>query len=678
MDNLDDKSNDKKVYYNIKQESGITIIEKKIYDSNFQEIKENNNWYNILKNEKGKTIIEKVDKKSESSNYKAKQIKRKNKMIPALCSFLAIIILITITLLVISNISSKKKRTFMIYMVGSDLESNGSFATFDLNDITNSDIDLKNNNIILMIGGSKKWHNFANENEIGIYELQKSGFKKINNYPVTNMATSKSLSFFLNYVYKDYKSEEYDLIFWNHGLGAAGLESDEISDDFIDLIELDDAFKNSSFNNEKLELVIFNNCLSGNYQFANVMSKYADYMVGSEEVMYVSAFIDRLNFLEKVKKEDNGYDIGKYYIDISDDSMKRLNELSYQKYDSTLSIIDLSNMHNLDKTVNDFISSIDLSKDYYGVSRARFNTYTYSKSANYIYDTVDLYELVEELEPYSNDSKLAKKLKNEIKNTVKYNSAINNHSNGLSIYFPYYGGTNNIEIHLYLFNKLWDDDYTNFISNYYESNSKKKRANRATSELNINKLTNDISIDADEISIELTDDEKSNYQRGNIYLFKKNSDNLYTLAVKSNNIELENNTLKYRIKGIIKNNDDIVSLIDTDEQYVYSQINEIDTISKIKIDDDVTIIGTTFDNEKLPSGAIIDDISNIKYYQLIYSIDNEEIETDIKEKIDKKNINNSSKELQFIDTIDEEYYVLIEYFDINNDNFFTNLKKIDK
>ena len=79
MDNLDDKSNDKKVYYNIKQESGITIIEKKIYDSNFQEIKENNNWYNILKNEKGKTIIEKVDKKSESSNYKAKQIKRKIK-----------------------------------------------------------------------------------------------------------------------------------------------------------------------------------------------------------------------------------------------------------------------------------------------------------------------------------------------------------------------------------------------------------------------------------------------------------------------------------------------------------------------------------------------------------------------------------------------------------------------
>ena len=677
MDNLEDKNNDKKVYYNIKQENGITIIEKKVYDSNFQEIKENDNWYNILKNEKGKTVIEKVDKKTESFNYKIKQDKRKNKFIPILYSFLTIVILITITLLIISNISFKKKRTFMIYMVGSDLESNGSFATFDLNDITNSNIDLKNNNVILMIGGSKKWHNFVNENEIGIYELQKSGFKKINNYPVTNMATSKSLSFFLNLVYKDYKSEKYDLIFWNHGLGAAGLESDEISEDFIDLIELDDAFKNSNFNNEKLELIIFNNCLSGNYQFANVMSKYAEYMVGSEEVMYVSALIDRLNFLEKVKKEDTGYDIGKYYIDISDESMKRLNELSYQKYDSTLSIIDLRNMNNLNKTVNEFISSIDLSKDYYGISRARYNTYTYSKSANYVYDTVDLYELVEELEPYSNDTKLANKLKNEIKNTVKYNSAINSHSNGLSIYFPYYGGTNNIEIHLYLFNKLWDDGYTSFISNYYESNSNKKRANRADSNLNINKLTNEIFLDADEISLELTDDEKSNYQRANIYLFKKNSDNLYTLALKSSNIELENGKLKYKIKGIIKNNDDIVSLVDGDEQYVYSQTDGIDTISKIKIDDNVSIIGTTFDNEKLPSGAIVSDISNIKFYQLVYSIDEEEIETDINENISKKIVNNS-KELHFADIINDEYYVLIEYFDINNDNFFTNLKKIDK
>ena len=111
-----------------------------------------------------------------------------------------------------------------------------------------------------------------------------------------------------------------------------------------------------------------------------------------------------------------------------------------------------------------------------------------------------------------------------------------------------------------------------------KSNSNKKRANIADSNLNINKLTNEIFLDADEISLELTDDEKSNYQRANIYLFKKNSDNLYTLALKSSNIELENGKLKYKIKGIIKNNDDIVSLIDGDEQYVYSQTDGIDTI----------------------------------------------------------------------------------------------------
>ena len=76
----------------------------------------------------------------------------------------------------------------------------------------------------------------------------------------------------------------------------------------------------------KLELVIFNNCLSGNYQFANVMSKYADYMFGSEEVMYVGAVIDRLNFLNDVKESDNGLiPIG---IDNSSDSTDLKKKLS--------------------------------------------------------------------------------------------------------------------------------------------------------------------------------------------------------------------------------------------------------------------------------------------------------------------------------------------------------------
>ncbi len=652
--------NNYRVYYDVKQENGKTIVEKKVYDSNLNQLN-----YDI-------TLPKKIE-----NNNNSKKVKKHSNTFIIVSSFILLILSISILIsYLIFNTSCSKKRTFMIYMVGSDLESNGSFATYDLNDITKSNIDLKNNNVVLMIGGSKKWHNFVDENEIALYELHDNKFEKIENYPVTSMATSKSLSFFLNYVHKNYRTDKYDLIFWNHGLGSVGLESDELSEDFLNIEELDQAFKDSSFNDEKLELVIFNNCLSGNYQFANIMSKYAEYMVGSEEVMYVSSILDRLNFLEKVKVKDNGYDIGKYYVDISDNSINTLNSMYREKYDSTLSIIDLSNMDNLNKSLNTFIDSINLSNNYYGISRARANTYTYARSAQYMYDTVDLLELIDELEPYSSDNELALRVKQEINNTIKFNSAINNHSNGMSIYFPYYGSSSNIDVHLYYFNKLWNDSYTKFITNYYEFNKEKKRSYRSETGSNLNKLSGVIEIDSNNYSIKLNDKEKSNYQRANFYLFKKLDDNNYALLLKSNNVKIENGVLSYKLDGITKSGDEIISLVEEDDnKYIYTSINEVDTKTNIEINNsNIKLLNSIYDSVNLPNGGIIERSDNIDYYQLRYSI-NDDFYDYYLENIEKIKVDR--KEIKYLDELEEEYYTMIEYFDINNDSFFTDITKIN-
>ena len=55
------------------------------------------------------------------------------------------------------------------------------------------------------------------------------------------------------------------------------IEQDEIYNRPILLTELDEAFRNSPFNEEKLEVVIFNNCLAGNIHFASIMKNYAQY-----------------------------------------------------------------------------------------------------------------------------------------------------------------------------------------------------------------------------------------------------------------------------------------------------------------------------------------------------------------------------------------------------------------
>ena len=576
----------------------------------------------------------------------------------------------------------KKNRTFMIYMVGSDLESKGSYATFDLEDVINANIDLDNNNVVLMVGGSKKWHNFVNQDEIGLYILGENGFEKLKNYPLSTIGSNEILTTFLNYAYMKYPAKNYDLIFWNHGLGAIGLEDDEVAEDFLDIEELDKAFSKSYFNKEKLELVIFNNCLSGNIHFANIMQKYAEYMVGSEEVMYVSSIIDRLDFIENVKSNDNGLEIGKAFVDKTDASMRKLNSISYQQYDSTVSVLDLGEVSNLVNALNKYIDSIDLNSNYYNISRARMKLHTYSGSANYIYDTVDLYELVEALEPYSNNKQLASDVKSALGETIKYNKAFNEHSNGLSIYFPFYGDENYVEGHLYYFERLWDDSYLNFISNYYETNAGKRRSNNIdpNSGVKLNMLTNQIEVSGNTASVLLSDEELNDYQRGNIYIFKK-AENGYDLALKSNKIELQGNRVAFNFSGDIQtSNNELLTLYDENNLLIHSSIEEDPSFTYVAIkDNEASIIGSIYDSGDRPTiGIVGDDGSPTSFFKFNYQLLKDgSLDENWQYKYERVEylFNEENDKLVFNGGDLSEYCILVELFDVNNDAFYAFLEK---
>ena len=198
------------------------------------------------------------DKYMDKSKITSSPSKERLKYSKVFFSIILIVLLLPITILLITNKSydnsDKKSRTFMIYMVGSDLESKSMQGTYSINEIVGNKIDLKNNNILLMVGGSKKWHNFVKSNELAVYELTSEGFEKKQENELVSMGSSETLTNYLNYAYEEYPAENYDLIFWNHGLGAIGLEHDEIAEDFIAIDELDAALKNSKFNDKKLEL----------------------------------------------------------------------------------------------------------------------------------------------------------------------------------------------------------------------------------------------------------------------------------------------------------------------------------------------------------------------------------------------------------------------------------------
>ena len=688
-------NNNNNYWYNVKQVNGKTVIEK--IDSNGQVIDksepqesvENTPTPMAPNNRSGYVPPRNVDRPLSSLNggsvppvYQNYQGKKKSKI--GLFLVLAVfIIAIAVGIIFIAKKeyrnANMKNRTFMIYMVGSDLESENSMATFDLQDVEKANVDFENTNVVLMVGGSKKWHNYVQTDEIGIYELTKDGFKKKKSLPVDSMGTISSLETFLDYSYDNYPAEKYDLLFWNHGMGALGLELDEIKNDFLDINELSRAFKNSPFAKEKLEVVIFNNCLAGNYHFANIMSNYAEYMVGSEEIMYVAKIIDRLNFIEDIKVSDNGYDIGKLYVDQSDKSMNKINSYGVRKYDTTMSIIDLSNIDNLDKKINEFFKSVDLNNNYSSIARARMKTHTYSGEVQYVYDTVDLYELVDALTPYTTNKSAADNLKKEIKNTVMYNTSNNNYSNGISIYFPYYGNTEYVETHMYLFDTLWKNDYTKFISNFYDSNKSTKRARRAITGSEINKLSGNVNVNGNYISIELNGEEMDNFQRANVYVFDKN-DNKYELLLKSNNVNLEDGRLTYNHYGLLKSESHYLTLIDEGNYKVYETLEGKNLITDIKIENGkINLVSSRVDSGKTPSGGIYEERTETKtsLYLLNYNLfDQDEINPEWDDTLEREVIEIENIDDLVIDESLNGHYVLIEMYDINNDVFYSELKEI--
>ena len=629
---------------------------------------QNNNMYNNY-----------INKENISSAPPKERYNRGKIIIPIIIIF---VLLLSVTLFTFTGNSYKKSRTFMIYMVGSDLETQSKQGTYSIDDIVGGKIDLNSNNVILMVGGAKKWHNFVDSNEIGIYELTENGFEKKESLEVKSMGTSSLLSSFLNYSYENYPAKDYDMIFWNHGLGAIGIEQDELSNDYLSISELNEAFENSRFNNNKLEMTIFYNCLASNLHIAKIMSKYSNYMVASEEIFYLSRLLNRLNFMEKINNEDTAYDIGLKFIEQSDKVVSQYNASHVNKIDSTLSIIDLTKIKELDSSLNEFVKSINVSNNYNALASIRRSIYTYGNNRVNDYDTIDLYNLTEKLESLSTNKSAYKKVIDSINSVVLYTSNLNDHSNGIAVYFPYYGSKTAIEVHLNTFNKLWNDNYYSFINNFYQIRSGVRRA-RLDDE-KAYKLSNKIKNDNNKITLTLSDEEKNNYQKANIYLFEKNEDK-YELLLKTDDVSLNGNKLVSNDLKKLKVNNQNISLLRDNLDRVYGTLSDdkdiVDSIFILGItDDSISINEVNLDSKKNPVSGLIefDDYNKLSLGKLKYDIrednlqDEEWKETEERElvELDKNALNMT------LESPNKEYYVLIEVYDIYNEVFYSSLTNI--
>ena len=175
------------------------------------------------------------------------------------------------------------------YLCGSDLETDGGFATTDLSEMMEVQLP-ENINVVIQTGGAAVWQNDQmNPEKLQRWLYNSEGLQLIEEQDTANMGDAQTLYEFLAFANENYPADKVAVTFWNHGGGSVGGAAfDELYGlDSLDLAEMYQAFDAvwpADAEHPALELVGFDTCLMATVDVASTFQGFAKYLVASEEV----------------------------------------------------------------------------------------------------------------------------------------------------------------------------------------------------------------------------------------------------------------------------------------------------------------------------------------------------------------------------------------------------------
>lgn len=341
--------------------------------------------------------------------------------------------------------------TFLVYMVGSTLESRGYFATEDLKEMMHVGSS-KEINVIVQTGGSANAtineERFVDFTKVQRHKILNDNIELLEDLGTQNMGEAKTLKDFLEYGMSEFPAEKYAVVLWNDGGGINGFGTDNMAQDSLTPTELESAFSSAKLiTNEDIELIGFDACLMSTFEVITKLDNYGHFMASSEDLepswgWDYQAILNSLN----INPDQDGAALGKTIADSYFDHIKEKATL-YEDYDSsktaTLSVIDLRNGPQLESAIVNFASSFD--NEINSIFHAQMIAETLSHTERFGIGSIegsghiDLYNLVHNLEPaFPGLKDSAAKVYAAINNTVIYkvNGESRNDSHGISIYLP--------------------------------------------------------------------------------------------------------------------------------------------------------------------------------------------------------------------------------------------------
>jgi hypothetical protein len=341
------------------------------------------------------------------------------------------------------GVQPKKAYTVLVYMNGSDLESEYMSATKDLWEMADSRFDEENINLLIFTGGARKWHTRGIPNrDNAIFRMTGGRLEMLAQIGRDPMGYPETLSGFINFGYNLFPADQYGIIFWNHGGGAiTGYGHDERFNDpgkaMMKLSEIDSALAGNDLfkNGGRFDWIGFDTCLMATIEMACIAAKYGDYLIASEELEpedgWDYAFLGHI--YPGITGAETGVLISEYYINF------------YKNADIedilTISVTDLS---KIEAVANSFerlaIAGRNeiINGNFKLISRARSTHRSFGSRGEFADETdmIDAANLAKSL------SRLIPREANALINAIdaaviyKYETNIEE-LGGLSVYFPF-------------------------------------------------------------------------------------------------------------------------------------------------------------------------------------------------------------------------------------------------
>ncbi len=339
------------------------------------------------------------------------------------------------------TVYDKAQWTILVYMNGSNLESDGGLATGDIAEMVGAQIDSDDVRIIIQTGGTIHWsiEGIPGHN-IGRMLVDNGDLQTLEISSPRSIGDAGNLSSFIDFGMKYFPAERYGIILWNHGGGSvSGFGADEWYDgDGLTLKELDDAFARSKATTTKFDFVGFDACLMASAETAWILRNYAHYLVASEEVEPGYGW-DYLDFLNKLG-QNPGMETTELCRNICDAYVNYYldNDMAYEV--TTLSAIDLSRIGQVVSALDAFTAAAKLSKDSYrSLAKLRAKTHEYGMPAenDFSFDMIDIADMANQY--YTLLPKESEALLNAVESAVSYKAqnADSTIAGGISLYFPF-------------------------------------------------------------------------------------------------------------------------------------------------------------------------------------------------------------------------------------------------